>query len=208
MESTNFKLIASESVLMKRGHAEALLPVIQRVMRHVDGGFGVLEKIAVTLGPGSFTGIRVGISAAQGLALALDIPLVGVSTFAAFAAPLVLDNLDSVIVVAIDARHDQAYVQAFSPTGKTIVPPQVTTTQNAPRLLGKGPFRMTGSAGAIVMIESWVYGLRSETAGELTNPRIEFVARLGLSANPVYAPARPLYIKAVDATAKPFATVA
>ncbi|HUN97575.1 MAG TPA: tRNA (adenosine(37)-N6)-threonylcarbamoyltransferase complex dimerization subunit type 1 TsaB, partial [Bradyrhizobium sp.] len=83
------KVIAQEAREMKRGHAEALMPLIARVMDEAAIPFTALDRIAVTTGPGSFTGLRVGLSAARGLALAADRPAVGVTTLAAFAAPIV-----------------------------------------------------------------------------------------------------------------------
>src|SRR5208283_4509108 len=88
--------LAIESMPMERGHAEALMPAIGRVMAQVEGGFASLDRIAVTVGPGSFTGIRIGVAAARGIALACGIEAVGVSTLAAFAAPLLFDDLDGI----------------------------------------------------------------------------------------------------------------
>ena len=83
------KLIAQKSHPMKRGHAEALMPLIARVIRQAGIGFAALDRIAVTTGPGSFTGLRVGLSAARGIALAAGKPVVGVTTLTAYAAPVV-----------------------------------------------------------------------------------------------------------------------
>src|SRR5437764_13852041 len=80
-------LAASETRAMARGHAEALMPLIARVMAAARLEFTQIDRIAVTTGPGSFTGVRVGIAAARGIALAADKPAVGLSTLAAFAAP-------------------------------------------------------------------------------------------------------------------------
>lgn len=201
-------MLAEESIAMDRGHAEALLPLIDRVVSRVDGEFSVLDRVAVTVGPGSFTGIRVGIAAAQGVALALEIPVVGVSTLAAFAAEPVLDGGTSVIVSAIDARHDQVYFQTYDPAGRTIFPPRIARTRDAAGMIGKGPFRMTGSAGSIMVIEAWTLLLRAEPAGALIDPPIESVARLGLSAQPAFAPATPLYLKDADVTYAPTSTFA
>ena len=77
---------------MARGHAEALMPLIARVMDLADIEFADLDRIAVTTGPGSFTGLRVGISAARGIALAAGKPAVGLSTLAGFAAPLIAED--------------------------------------------------------------------------------------------------------------------
>src|ERR1700731_5418265 len=65
-------IVASESLPMLRGHAEALLPLLQRVMHQARLSFPDIDRIAVTTGPGSFTGLRVGIAAARGIALAAD----------------------------------------------------------------------------------------------------------------------------------------
>src|SRR5215470_7719038 len=83
------QLIAQESQAMKRGHAEALMPLIARVMMQSRLSFAALDRIAVTTGPGSFTGLRVGLSAARGLALAAQKPAVGLTTLSAYAAPLI-----------------------------------------------------------------------------------------------------------------------
>ena len=100
------KLIAQEAQAMKRGHAEALMPLIGRVIAASGIAFTDLGRIAVTTGPGSFTGLRVGLSAARGIALAANIPAVGVTTLAAYAAPIVSQNDEHPVVSAIDARHD------------------------------------------------------------------------------------------------------
>src|SRR6478609_5780043 len=81
------RTIAGESIDMARGHAEALMPLIARVMSDAQIDFSELGRIAVTVGPGSFTGMRVGIAAARGLALAAGRPAVGLSTLACYAAP-------------------------------------------------------------------------------------------------------------------------
>src|SRR3954451_8635595 len=86
------KLIAQESQAMKRGHAEALMPLIARVMKASAIPFTSLDRVAVTRGPGSFTGLRVGLSAARGIALAAGKPVVGLTPLTAFAAPFVGEN--------------------------------------------------------------------------------------------------------------------
>ena len=88
------ELVAQELVGMKRGHAEALMPLIARVMKASGIAFARLDRIAVTTGPGSFTGLRVGLSAARGIALAADKPVVGVTTLTAYAAPIVSRNAE------------------------------------------------------------------------------------------------------------------
>src|SRR6476660_10271831 len=86
------RLIAQESQAMKRGHAEALMPLIARVMKQSGVAFASLDRIAVTTGPGSFTGLRVGLSAARGIGLATAKPVVALTTLAAYAAPVGAEN--------------------------------------------------------------------------------------------------------------------
>src|SRR5215475_701469 len=108
------RLVAHESQPMKRGHAEALMPLLRRVMSQSGLAFAALDRIAVTTGPGSFTGLRVGLSAARGIALAAKKPVVGLTTLSAYAAPLISEDNEHPIISAIDARHDHVYFQVVS----------------------------------------------------------------------------------------------
>src|SRR5580704_14459247 len=154
LDSDAGSIIASETRIMVRGHAEALMPLIARVMDEAEIEFRDLGRIAVTTGPGSFTGLRVGISAARGMALAAAKPAVGLSTLAAFAAPHIADD-DSVPVVAvIDARHDHVYLQVFGPGGRTLVTPRISSIPDAVRSIGKRVPRIVGSA-ADLMMAAW-----------------------------------------------------
>src|SRR3979490_2165233 len=102
LDTAQNRLIAQESLAMKRGHAEALMPLIARVMKESGIAFASLDRIAVTTGPGSFTGLRVGLSAARGLALAANKPAVGVTTLTAYAAPIVSQTADQPVIAAFD----------------------------------------------------------------------------------------------------------
>src|ERR1700688_206260 len=114
-------IVASESLPMVRGHAEALMPLLQRVMNQARMTFADIDRIAVTTGPGSFTGLRVGIAAARGIALAADKPALGISTLAAYAAPHLADETATTpVVAAIDARHEHVYLQMFDAGGRTL----------------------------------------------------------------------------------------
>ena len=135
---TNSGIAASETLAMTRGHAEAVTPLIARVMSAAAIEFVDLDRIAVTTGPGSFTGLRVGISAARGIALATGKPAVGLSTLAGFAAPLIADDDNTQVVAAIDARHEQVYLQVFGSGGRTVVAPRVASVRDAARAAMQG----------------------------------------------------------------------
>ena len=105
LDTEHVAMSVHESLPKLRGHAEALMPMIARVMDRAGLDFAALDRIAVTTGPGSFTGLRVGLAAARGLALATGKPAIGLSTLAAYAAPLVAADGTLPVVAAIDARR-------------------------------------------------------------------------------------------------------
>ena len=188
-----------ESVQMQRGHAEALMPMIARVLDKARLDFAALDRIAVTIGPGSFTGLRVGISAARGIALAAGKPAVGLSTFAAFAAPLIAADDTLPVVVAINARHDHVYLQVFGPAGRTLVSPRLAPMREALRVSATGAPRIIGNAANMVAA-SWPAGERAPTLVEQRGaPGIDWVARLGAAAPDTGMPPKPLYLRAPDA---------
>ena len=195
-------LRAEESLVMQRGHAEALMPLIGRVMDKFGGGYDALDRIAVTTGPGSFTGLRVGISAARGLALAAARPAVGVSTLSAYAAPLVNEKADSPIIVAIDARHDHVYCQVFSGNGATLIKPGVVSVDDALRAARFGSPRLAGNA-AQILADRWPDQFDKPLLVDTqAGPDISWVAWVGAAANPAAAPPRPYYLRAPDAKPK------
>ena len=137
-------IVASETRVMVRGHAEALMPLIARVMDRAEIEFSGLDRIAVTVGPGSFTGLRVGISAARGIGLAAAKPVVGLTTLAGFAAPHIAEDDSATVVAAIDARHDQVYLQVFGAGGRTLLSPRIAALREAVRAARVGPARVVG----------------------------------------------------------------
>ena len=147
--------VAIEQVAMERGHAEALMPLIERVMNAVEGGFSSLDRVAVTVGPGSFTGLRVGISAARGIALAAGKSAIGVTTLAATAAPLVGRESGRVIAAALDAKHGQVWFQALSSEGRPLVSVRQVNYRDAARAIGAGPVSLVGSGAQAVANEAW-----------------------------------------------------
>lgn len=192
--------ISSESLAMERGHAEAIMPLIERVMSKVPGGFASINRVAVAVGPGSFTGIRIGLAAGQAIGLACKADVVGVSTLAALAAPLILEEFDGVVAAAIDARHGKVYVAAFGPDGRALLTPRRAGAHEALRALGDGPFLLIGSGAELLAAEARASGLPHKIVSERASPEIAYVARLGLAARPETAPARPLYLKDPDVT--------
>ena len=193
------QLLAQEQLLMKRGHAEALMPMISRVMQSADLAFAALDRIAVTVGPGSFTGLRVGISAARGLALAADKPAVGLTTLSAYAATIVGQGKSSPVMSAIDARHDHVYFQIVAGDGSQLVRPRVAAIDEAIAASQFGAPHLVGNA-ANILAERWPkQGEQPVAVDAQPAPDIGWVAWLGAAADPATNPARPFYLKAPDA---------
>ena len=199
LDTESDQIVASESLPMVRGHAEALIPLIARVMSEAKIDFADLDRIAVTVGPGSFTGLRVGISAARGISLATAKPVVGLTTLAIFAAPYIA--LDDTLPVAavIDARHGHVYMQVFGRGGRTLMAPRIATIHDAVRAASASPTRVVGSA-ANMLAAAWPSGepapkLVEETAA----PDIKWVARLGVTAIEGQGSPKPLYLRSPDA---------
>jgi tRNA threonylcarbamoyladenosine biosynthesis protein TsaB len=193
------KLIAQESLPMKRGHAETLMPLIARVMQASGTAFASLDRIAVTTGPGSFTGLRVGLSAARGLALAANKPVVGVTTLTAYAAPVVSENGEQPVISAIDARHDHVYFQVVSGNGSSLVRPRVAPIEEALDASRFGAPHLVGNAAKLLSDRWPAHALPPFKVDAQPAPDIAWVAWLGAAVSPNTAPARPYYLRAPDA---------
>ncbi len=196
VDTTSDTVIACESVPMQRGHAEALMPMIARVLQQA-GGLESIERLAVTVGPGSFTGIRVGLAAARGLALATKIPLVGLPTLVVMAAPLLAEDDGKAVAAAIDARHGRVFFQVLGPGGRNLVSARLITTKEAVRSIGVGAAHLVGS-GAEEILKAAGNDIRFDVAPSGNAPDPVWLARLSSVVQPGKLP-KPLYLRAPDA---------
>jgi tRNA threonylcarbamoyladenosine biosynthesis protein TsaB len=194
-------IVASESLAMTRGHAETLMPLLARLMGQSGIVLRDLDRIAVTTGPGSFTGLRVGISAARGIALSAGTPAVGISTLSAYAAPYLAEDDTIPVVCAIDARHQHVYLQVFGVGGRTLIAPRLAPLSDAVQAAAQAPARIVGSAAQAVA--DALAGRPSEVAAVAVDPRgapdIDWVARLGAALPEGQSPPKPQYLRAPDA---------
>lgn len=180
------RVLASRSEPMARGHQERLAPLVAEVMAEAGLGFDRLDRIGVTVGPGSFTGLRVGIAFAKGLSTALGVPAVGVGALEALAAAAP----SGLTVAAIDARRGQVYFQAFRDAVPLASPEALSLEEASARLAAlaaQGPVSLAGSAAQALG--------RPATAVEAPAPAD--IAHLA-AARPA-SPLRPLYLRAPDA---------
>ena len=184
---------------MMRGHAETLMPLIASVMSAAGVEFFELDRIAVTVGPGSFTGLRVGVAAARGIALATGAPAVGLTTLAAFAAPFFDADESKALLAVIDARHSQVYMQLFGPGGRTLVAPRLASMRDAIRAAMASPTRIVGNAAKLIEAEWPDNERRPLQVTAVRAPDIAWVARLGAATPDTSGSVKPLYLRDADA---------
>lgn len=187
------EVLAALSEPMQRGHQERLALLVQAVMQAAGLPFAAVERVGVTVGPGSFTGLRVGLAFAKGLGLALDKPCVGVGVLEALAASAPGPGLTAAV---IDAKRDQVYLQAFAGGAALMAPDALDIGTAAARLAElwrDGPLTLVGPGARLLA------GISPEAQViERAAPDPAAICALA-AAKPASAGARPLYLRAPDA---------
>jgi tRNA threonylcarbamoyladenosine biosynthesis protein TsaB len=184
-------VLAQGSEAMERGHQERLAPMAAEAMAAAGLGFADLDRIAVTVGPGSFTGLRVGLAFAKGLSAALDRPCIGVGTLAALAA-----EARGPVAAVIDARRERVYLQPFRDGEALAAAEMLSIAEAAARvagLAGDGPVRLVGPGSPLLS------PLLPAAVAEATKaPDVAALGRLAARLEPAGSP-QPLYLRAADA---------
>lgn len=193
VDGANLVQLGLRSEPMTKGHSERIAGFARDAATGAGVSFAHLDRIGVTVGPGSFTGLRVGLAFAQGLAAALDRPLVGISGLDALAASA---GAAPEVAALIDARRGQVYAR-FWRGGVADGPAGALSLEAAAG-------RIATLAGEAVLVGSGA-ALFADVAARrivmaLEGPAPEALARLAAAADPALAPARPLYLRAPDAT--------
>ncbi len=178
---------------MTTGQAEAIAPMVQRVMAEAGLAFADLKRIGVTTGPGTFTGQRIGLAFARGLALALKIPCVGVTTLEALAAAARSRHAGMAVLAAIDARRGELYAQLFDAGGAPAAAPALLGHADAAALAAV-PLILTGTGAPI--LAPLIDGALID---EDDQPSAVVVAALAAGREPGAHPPAPFYLRAPDA---------
>ncbi|MDO8324866.1 MAG: tRNA (adenosine(37)-N6)-threonylcarbamoyltransferase complex dimerization subunit type 1 TsaB [Phenylobacterium sp.] len=184
------RVLASRVEPMARGHQERLAPLVAQVMTQAGVAFDQLDRVGVTIGPGSFTGLRVGLAFAKGLGAALSIPVVGVGVLEALAQPL-----SGTVFAVLDAKRDQVYLQTFADGVAVSAPdalPPGTAAARLAELAGAGNVTLVGS-GASLLAGALPHA--TVVAADHADP----VAVAQIAAVRLPVPPRPLYLRAPDA---------
>ena len=180
---------------MERGHQERLAPMAAEVMDHAKLAFADIGKIVVTVGPGSFTGLRVGLAFAKGLCLATGAPLAGIGSLAALAASA---DPDGRCAGVIDARRGMVYLQAFDggrPLGHADVIP-ASEAANRLAVIAPGPWRVAGPGAQLLASADNI------DAVELAAADLTALGELAERAAPT-DDLKPIYLRAPDAKLLP-----
>lgn len=188
-----------------RGHAEALMPMIGAVLEEARLGMAGLGALAVTIGPGTFTGLRVGLAAARGIALARALPLVGVTTLEAIAAPVEAHKGEA-IAAAFDARREEIYFQLFDEAHAPLTGSMLIALNDAvTRIPPSRPLVLAGTGAALLADALAVSGMTTRLAQTRAQPDALWIARIAARELAAHGPDRfraapaPLYLRAPDA---------
>jgi tRNA threonylcarbamoyladenosine biosynthesis protein TsaB len=190
-DASQEKILASVTDRIGKGHAERLMAMIDDVLETAGVALSDLTRIAVTIGPGSFTGIRVGVAAARGLALALQADAVGVTTLSALARAHLAADASRPVIAAMDAKRDEIYAQVFAPDGSALTQAAAISLEDLRHLAQIHGAAVTGSASALLAGEG--------AASEPDRFDIAMVARIGAEAHVDAARPKPLYLRGPDA---------
>lgn len=193
--------VAHAQARVTAGHAEALMPMIDHVMREAGLAFAGLDGIVATLGPGGFTGVRVGVAAARGFVLATAAKGIGLSSLDALALSVRdADGVDAVrpLAIAVDARRGMIFFAVYAP-GCSHAEPRLLTADEAALELAAGAYVLAGS-GARAVAEHLRNPGVTVRAGEV-EPDARVFAPVALAAPP-YRSLKPIYLRPPDAKAQ------
>jgi tRNA threonylcarbamoyladenosine biosynthesis protein TsaB len=202
-------LVVDDAVLaqdwreMARGHAEALAPMVDALMRHAGVAFATLDRLAVTTGPGTFAGQRVGLAFMRALALGLKKPLLGITTLDAMAQAALANVAGAELAIAAaDAKRGDIYLGARARDHALLAPILVPLDAArdpiaALKRESGGRVAVAGTASAMLIALLTDLGFEPADSG-VRQPDAVHVAKLAVSA-PVGPPPRPLYLRPPDA---------
>jgi tRNA threonylcarbamoyladenosine biosynthesis protein TsaB len=191
-------VLATRRILAERGHAQFLIPMLVDLLTEAGLEFSDIDRFAVTTGPGSFTGIRVALAAAHGLALSTGRPIIGVTVFEAMAAAAVEAGLAAPrLLVAIDSRRAELFVQLFDPAGSPMTEPAMLPPRAVADWTGPGALALTGDGAQQIA---------PHLAGMIDNPPQDWAAHIDpavlarlASSRPAGSPPAPFYLRPPDA---------
>lgn len=196
--SAGTMVLSARSEPMQRGHGEALIPMVEQVLEDAGIGYEQLQRIGVTVGPGSFTGLRVGLAAARGFSATLNIPVVGIGTLEALAlTDALLSGVTCQRAAALDARNGLVYGQRFAEDGTPMEPANVMSDIVFAASVQPG-MRLVGPVQAVIAALARSTHKPVTLGTNKAVPSAAALAELAWNGDPTERP-KPLYLKNADA---------
>ncbi|MEE8393963.1 MAG: tRNA (adenosine(37)-N6)-threonylcarbamoyltransferase complex dimerization subunit type 1 TsaB [Rhodospirillales bacterium] len=190
--------------MMERGQSEALIPMVREVMDEAGCGFPDIDLLAVTVGPGAFTGLRIGLSAARGMALACGLPCLGVTTLEAVANGVERDERAArTLLVALDSKRDDVYAQAFDENLAALGQPSALAADGLGAMALSGPLLVAGNAAekaAEALSRSGFEVAISAASGVPDAAVAAAIAAVRWRPGDELSPPEPLYLRPPDVT--------
>ena len=191
------RVLATVTEAMQQGHAERLPAMVQEVLAAAGTSLEAVDRLAACSGPGTFTGVRIGLAFIRGLALVLDVPALGINTFQVLVAQAVEAGAHGDVWVVQDARRSELYVQGFDPRGKPLTEAALVGIEAAAS-------RLAGACGTIIGTGAALLPLPPDISLSPASPMLDcaIIARLATGLDPAVAPPSPFYLRAPDAKAQ------
>ena len=189
-------------------HAETLVPMLREVTAEGGTTLAAVDAFAVTVGPGSFTGIRIGLATARGLALAGKRPLIGLSTLEVLAAGVPATERDGPVLAALDAGRGRLYAQLFDRSLAPLTEPEALTAEALPGFVAaaaNGAPLIVAGTGQAVALAAVLPAIEARAATGSPTPDARVLVRCAAAradnGDEAATPVRPLYLR--EAGAKP-----
>jgi tRNA threonylcarbamoyladenosine biosynthesis protein TsaB len=196
-------IISCDWAAMARGQSEALVPMVKDVMSDAQAAFSDLDALAVTIGPGAFTGLRIGLAAARGMALSLGVPCLSVTTLEAIAHsvdPSVRSG--NTILTVLDSKRADIYAQAFGPDLSPLNQASAIAAEQVFGLIPEGPVVIVGDIAERIAVKLNKSGTKTTVAPGLGIPDAAIVAEIAAarwSPEHELPSPEPLYLRPPDA---------
>ncbi len=182
--------LAQAHEAMAQGQAEALTPMIAGCMAEANVAFDALDRVAITIGPGSFTGVRVGLAAARGFGLACKIPVVGATTGEVLARGAAREGT---VISLVDTKRDDFYVEAFTADGARLIAAEILAPGDVAAWIARqgwpAPFTIVGDGAMAVAGDDRV------TLSDRRLPDPAFLAAIAATREPDAAGPLPAYVR-------------